>query len=221
MMNTQERKHNRLTSGLADTMSARMYNLVIGGCLVYGFLMNVIIIATCQGLFYQMNPIVFLVGYFVCCIAGIFLTLSNSPAVSFLGYNLVVVPFGAVLSVCLPAYDGFDIFMAILVTGITVLIMTSLAAAFPHIFAGMGRTLFIALIVGFITELVAVFLFGYSGNIFNWFFVLLFSAYIGYDWHKAQQYPKIFDNAIDSACDLYIDIINLFIRLLQIFASRD
>ena len=49
---------------------------------------------------------------------------------------------------------------------------------------------------------------------------LLFAGYIGYDWSKAQQYPKTIDNAIDSAADIFVDIIGLFIRLLAIFGNR-
>lgn len=221
MLNSQERKHNRMYSGLADTLTGRQYNLVIGGCLVYGFFLNAIIIILFGNFFLYMNPIALLIGYFVCCLAGIFLTVSNSPAVSFLGYNLVVLPIGALLSVFLPAYTGMDVLMAIIATGLVVLAMTGLSAAYPHVFARMGRTLFIALLLGFLVEIVAVFLFSYAGNIFNWFFVILFSLYIGYDWCKAQSYPKTLDNAIDSACDLYLDIVNLFIRLLEIFGSRD
>jgi FtsH-binding integral membrane protein len=44
---------------------------------------------------------------------------------------------------------------------------------------------------------------------------------MGFDWYRAQAYPKTVDNAIDSAVDLYLDIINLFIRLLEIFGKKD
>ena len=48
--------------------------------------------------------------------------------------------------------------------------------------------------------------------------VLLFCGYVGFDWARAQQYPKTLDNAIDCAADIYVDIINLFIRILSIIA---
>ena len=59
---------------------------------------------------------------------------------------------------------------------------------------------------------------GYSGNLFNWFFVIIFSLYIAHDFSVAQMYPKTIDNAVDSALDIYLDIINLFIRILSIIA---
>lgn len=211
----------RLQSGLADAMSARMYNFAIGACLLYGFVLNAIVILAFGDVFYYMNPIALLIGYFVCCIAGIFLTLSHSPGISFLGYTLVVVPIGALLSVLLPSYGADDILMAIIITGLITLGMTSAATAYPAVFARMGRALFFTLLIGIIVEIVAVFLFHYAGNIFNLLFAIVFSLYIGYDWCRAQAYPKTLDNAIDSACDLYLDIVNLFIRLLAIFGSRD
>lgn len=204
-----------------DRLTAGKYNLLIGGCLVYGFALNALIVGTCSRFFIGMNPIILLVGYFVLCIAGIALSRSTDPAKSFLGYNLVVVPIGAVLSVSLGAYYTADILSAIVVTGAVVAIMMGLSAAFPKLFAKLGGALGVALFVSLIAQLIAM-LFGYGGQIFNWIFVVIFSLYIGYDWHKAQMYAKTVDNAIDSALDLYLDIINLFLRILQIMSrSRD
>ena len=43
---------------------------------------------------------------------------------------------------------------------------------------------------------------------------IIILGYIGYDWAKAQEKRKTLDNAVDSAVDLYLDVINLFVRLL-------
>ena len=51
--------------------------------------------------------------------------------------------------------------------------------------------------------------------------VLIFCCYIGFDISLAKSRPKTLDNAVDSACGLYLDIINLFIRLLAIFGRND
>ncbi len=45
--------------------------------------------------------------------------------------------------------------------------------------------------------------------------------YIGYDIYRSQQYPKTLDNAVDSALDIYMDIANLFIRILSILGKRN
>ena len=55
---------------------------------------------------------------------------------------------------------------------------------------------------------------------FDYIFVIIFSLYIGYDWQKSQAYPPTLDNAVDSAADIYVDIVNLFIRLLAILGRN-
>lgn len=212
----KERKNKRLMSGLADTLSPRMYNLVIGACITYGFIVNAIIVATCSDFFTAMNTTVFIIGYLVVGILGIVLTVSDSPLISFIGYNLVVLPLGALLSVCLPQHSVIHVFEAILITAIIFVVMTCLATAFPNIFAKLGRGLFISLVVLVVVELVSIFIFGFFGTIFNWISAAIFTLYIGYDWHVAQSFPKTLDNAIDSACDLYIDLVNLVIDILHI-----
>ncbi len=219
MFSSNERKAKRMMSGLPDSVSDRAYNFIIGGCILYGFIVNAIIVISCQDLFAKMNPWIFLIGYFVLCIAGSVITASSSnPFISFLGYNMIVVPIGALLSTSLPFYYIKDIIAAILVTAVVVAIMVGLSVAYPRFFAGLGRVLFFSLLIGLLAQVVALFL-GYGGTIFNWLFVVIFSLYIGYDWFKAQSYPKTMDNAVDSAVDLYLDIVNLFLQILRIISK--
>ena len=53
-----------------------------------------------------------------------------------------------------------------------------------------------------------------------WIGAVVFSVYIAYDFHRAQAFPKTLDNAVDSALDIYLDIINLFLKILRILGSR-
>ncbi len=47
-----------------------------------------------------------------------------------------------------------------------------------------------------------------------------FCGYIGVDWGRANQIERTVDNAIDSAAALYLDIINLFLRILRIMSKK-
>lgn len=220
MFNSKKRKEARMKSEGA-IVSDQKYNIIIGAMLLYGFVMNAIMVLLTGQFFMEMNPIVFLIGYFVSALIGsIMVNVSKNPIVSFIGYNLIVVPIGALLSICLPGYSIGLILSAIIVTAIIAAIMMLLGSMFPQFFSKIGLTLFIALLVGIIAEFVAMLL-GYGGDIFNWIFVIIFSLYMGYDWYRAQAYPKTVDNAIDSAVDLYLDIINIFVRLLEIFGKKD
>ena len=54
----------------------------------------------------------------------------------------------------------------------------------------------------------------------DWIAAGLFSLYIGFDLYRSQQFPKTLDNAVDCALDIYLDIANLFIRLLRVMSRR-
>lgn len=219
IMSNAERKRLRMEP-VAETLTPATYNLALGGFVLYGFIINAIMVYMLADLLVGMNNWLFLILYFVCVIAGSLFARSHNPIMSFLGYNLIVVPIGVLLCMFLPAYSMTAVFPAIVITGIIALVMTLVSTVFPKVFLKMGRGLFISLIVGVLAQLIAT-LFGYSGSAFNWGFVVLFSLYLGFDWARAQKYPKTLDNAIDSAIDIYLDLVNIFIRLVEIFAKRD
>ena len=64
-------------------------------------------------------------------------------------------------------------------------------------------------------------MFGLGTTIIDLAVAVIFCGYIGYDWAKAQQCPKTYDNAVDSAADLYTDIVFLFLELLSLLGDSD
>lgn len=200
-------------------ISTTVYNLIIGGLIFYGLLLNVLMVHFLSDKVADINTTVFLIAYLVSCIAGVFLTLSDHPVVSFIGYNLIVVPIGILLCICLPEYPASSIELAAGLTAFVTLAMIVIATIRPSIFEGLGRTLLVSLILGLVAEIFAT-LFGYRGDFFNWLFVIIFSLYVGYDWQKAQGEAKTIDNAVDAAVNIYLDIINIFVRLLGSSKSK-
>lgn len=196
-------------------LNNKQYNIVIGLILLWGFAINAIMCTFFQNVFVTWNPTAVLIGYFVAVIIGICMsTFSDNPIVSFLGYNLVVLPVGVVLSISLKDYYVSSILQAfILATSITVL-MLIISTIKPEVFESMGTTLFICLSGVIVTEFIMMFIGTNTPRWWDWIVALLFCGYIGYDWSKAQEKHKTLDNAVDSAVDLYLDIINLFVRLL-------
>ena len=61
---------------------------------------------------------------------------------------------------------------------------------------------------------------GIHHGIIDWIVVVIFCGYVGVDWGRANQIPKTVDNAVDSAAALYMDIINLFLRIVRILGRR-
>lgn len=206
----------------SDSLSASAYNFFIGLTLLWGLGVNAIMVQAVPIEALRAIPMwAFLLGYFACGFAGIYInTTSKNPAVSFLGYNLVVLPIGSVLCLVLPGIEQSVIQLSILQTAIAVGLMVLGAVFFPALALSLGRFLFVALLGLIVAQLVTLFVFQNEPSILNVIGVAIFCGYIAYDWAKAQVADKTMDNAIDAACAIYMDIINLFMHLLQL-NSRD
>lgn len=219
------RKKARLNVAKGRILDDRTYNLALGGTVLYGLFINILMYFIFGDIANSFNPIAFLIGYFVCAITGIIMSAkSTTPLISFIGYNLVVVPIGFVVGIVVDAYvkngDSSLVFQAIVLTAIITTVMINLSIIFPQFFSKLGGLLFGLLLGLIIAELLSIFIFHWEQTIFAWIGAIIFTLYIGYDYWKAQQYPKTLDNAIDSAVDIYLDIINLFIRILEILGSK-
>ena len=196
-------------------LSNKQYNITIGLILLWGFAVNAIMCTVFPNIFSAWNPTTVLIGYFIAAILGICMsTFSNNPIISFAGYNLVVLPIGVVLSISLQDYYLSSIIQAFILTTLITILMIIVSTIKPEIFESIGTTLFICLSGVVIIEFMMILLGIGKPQWWDWIVALLFCGYIGYDWSKAQEKQKTLDNAVDSAVDLYLDIINLFVRLL-------
>ncbi len=229
---TQTRRAERMIYNPEDTLlDDRTYNMALGGSVMYGLILNIVICLTLGNRLTVMvydNPLIALyliIGYVVCSIVGVLMSSkSKSPVISFIGYNLVAVPIGLVLSLTINAYvqggAGDIVIQAIVYTAVITGCMIVLSIAFPNFFSGLGKLLLGCLIGLIIAGLLSMFLFPGAYNIITWAGAVIFALYIGYDYWRAQQFPKTLDNAIDCSLDIYLDIINLFIRILRILGSK-
>ncbi|MFH1061507.1 MAG: Bax inhibitor-1 family protein [Candidatus Omnitrophota bacterium] len=211
------------SSSSGEVISGNLYNLVIGLVLCWGFFINYLII---KNISYQaiasINPILFFIGYLGSCFLGISMfKSSDNPLISFVGYNFVVIPFGFVINLVVAQYDPMIVQEAIRVTGLVTAFMMLLGTLFPDFFKKIVGGLTIALFAVIIIELIEVFIFKVHHGILDYAVVLIFCGYIGYDWARANSIPRTLDNAVDSAASLYIDIINLFLRILRILGKRN
>ena len=206
----------------ATVISDNFYNLIIGLVLGYGFCFNWLIVKYIPyAALRSINPFIFLAGYFGACFLGIYLfTKYNKPIISFIGYSLVVIPFGAVVNLVVHHYDPSLVLQAIKITGMVTVSMMVLGTLFPSFFKRIAVALTISLLLVIVWELVEIFILKIHHGIIDWIVVVIFCGYVGVDWGRANQIPKTVDNAIDSAAALYMDIINLFLRILRILGRR-
>ena len=208
-------------------ISDRAYNGTMVGVLLWGLLINVLLcwkVGSVYNAFPNMSPLAFLIGYLVLAFAGIFTTVkAKSPLIAFLGYNLVVIPFGLVISTLVEAYGGIGsnvVTLAFLYTLLVTVGITATVIMFPNLFAKLGGVLGGVLIGLILCEIVLAI--ARVQQIWTcWLAAGLFSVYLGYDIYRSQQYPKTVKNAVMSALDIYLDLANLFIRILEILGKKD
>ena len=213
-----------------STSSRSMYNLAIGLTVVAGcainYLMSKFVGHGISDYLYT-NPkvglIVILALYLVGSFSGIaIVNKAQTPAVGILGFGLLACAMGLVLSVILPLYPNAHIAQAFLITMAITAVMTVAGALFPAFFSSIGKGLAITLLITIIAELLCSFVFfrGQNLQIFDYVVIFIFCGYIGFDWSRAQQRPSTINNAIRSAAAIYVDVVNIFIRILSIMGKR-
>lgn len=206
-----------------NIISGSKYNLIMGLTVLYGLAVNSLLCYFVKDIDMYISPKLFLIIYLICAVAGATISAkSDNPIISFLGYNLIVVPVGLMLTSSVHYYLEINptiVFSAFLYTAIMTTVMIAFAVIKPRAFSGLGRTLFFSLIALIICELFLV-LIGVQQIITSWITAIIFTIYIGYDFYRSQQFPKTVDNAIDCAIDIYLDIINLFVRIMDILSDN-
>ena len=224
ILDNKEMKLQRMEKTGGAELSRRGYNAAIGIVLVIGLMINAAMAqflpASAFEIMYE-YPWAVLIGFLVASFGSVFVIYkSDNPAVSFAGFVVLSAAFGYLVAATVQSYTDTTVTRAFMLTAAISLAMVVAATIVPNVFARMGTALFAALIITLIAEVGMVF-FTHSDPIaFDYIFVIIFALYIGYDWQKAQAYPPTLDNAVDSAADIYVDIVNLFIRLLAIL-GRD
>ena len=204
------------------TVSVATYNLVIGLVLCWGFLVNWLLVhyidpARVVGIDIRL----FFLGYFGSCLYGAYLfNKSKEPAISFIGYNLVVVPFGFVLNIVVHRYDPDLVLQAIQLTASVTIMMMVAGSLAPEFFRNIQSSITMALLCVIVVEIIQIYVLSMHSDWIDWAVAILFCGYIGYDWGRANRLPKTVDNAIDSAAEIYMDVINLFVRILRIMGRK-
>lgn len=223
-INMAARRAQRMKNYEGANLSSRAYNGVLCGTLLYGLVINFILCLVVGDITTVINPAAFLIAYVICCIVGCVMSAkSHNPVMSFIGYNLVVVPVGLVISMAVQEYGGISsqtVIMAFLITMCITAAMTFLGIAKPEFCSKLGGLLFAGLLGLIIAELF-IMLLGMDNLVTSWFAAGIFSLYIAYDVYRSQSYPPTVNNAIDSALDIYLDVANLFMRIMRILGKSD
>ena len=136
------------TRATGAIVSDATYNLVIGLVLCWGLLVNWLLVRYVSSAWLlSINVWIFLVAYFASCFYGVHLfNKSTDPAISFIGYNFVVVPFGLVVNMIVSRYEPTLVLQAIQVTALVTITMMALGSLFPGFFQAIYGGLVMALL---------------------------------------------------------------------------
>ena len=219
-MNVNTGVFDRIGGG---TLSKRGFYASLGLATLWGLVVTAFFAWKMAGMGFAPNVwhIIFL--GIVIPIAGIFIAIKSDNAfISFVGYNMVTIPFGIILAPIVNTYSPNLIYNAFGATAMTTATMMIAGTAFPDFFSKIGGALLFSLVGLVVVRVVQVFFPGLMDfSIVDWIAVGIFSLYIGYDWYRASQVERTLNNAIDIAVDLYLDIVNLFLNILRIMAAKD
>ena len=217
----KEYRLERMNNYAGTMVTERTYNLTIGLTLLWGVLINVVMATFFVYQILSLNYLLVVVLYFAGTIGcSILVHKSSSPAVSFAGFTGMAISMGLLLTFYVTAFTGHSVAYAFIATALITVIMVLLSMLYPEFFRNLGRTLFVSLIGCILIELIGSLVLGLPMTIIDYAVALIFCGYIGLDWHRAQQFPKTLDNAVDSAADIYLDVVNLFVRVLSITGKR-
>ncbi len=205
----------------SKSLSERVFNMMLGFFICYGFAVNWYMVETISVEYLKLYSIwTIIIGYFVSCFIGIAITSkSENPLITFFGYNFIVLPVGIILNLFLSEHNPDIISKAMQVTTLVTFTMIVLGTLYPDFFKSIGAILFISLIAAIIVELILVFVFNMNLTFMDWIVAIIFCGYIGYDWAMAQESDKSMNAAVFCAVSLYLDIINLFVRIVEILGS--
>ena len=217
----KEYRLERMNNYAGTMVTERTYNLTIGLTLLWGVLINVVMATFFTYQILSMNYLLVVVLYFAGTLGcSILVHKSSSPAMSFAGFTGMAISMGLLLTFYVTAFTGHSVAYAFIATALITVIMVLLSMLYPEFFRNLGRTLFVSLIGCILIELIGSLVLGLPMTIIDYAVALIFCGYIGLDWHRAQQFPKTMDNAVDSAADIYLDVVNLFVRILSITGQR-
>lgn len=224
------RKRNRLTddSVFAREISPAMFNLIQGGIVVIGLIVNWILLVLVHDSMKNLNPIILGFFYIAVLVAGVVL-MSEVPYTFLvcIAYYMVVAPFGIVAASIIDlssAKSGADVVLQAVVIASCV---TSAVTFFSCILPNRSNSLLALACVGgvaFAASVTIVALVSIDICIWAWLAALFFCFFFVYDMARSQEFSRTVKHAVDCAADTYLDtalfVIGFLIALLgAYFAS--
>jgi FtsH-binding integral membrane protein len=203
-----------------STISERSFMGYIAGFISYGLVLTYIMASFFAP---PMPSMWYLIGVGLAIpLIGCFIAMSDNLPLSFLGYNMIVLPIGLCLGPIANFIDPQVIQDAALLTAIITGVMGFAGITYPNLFKNIGGALFYSLLGLVVVRVLQMFIPALAHlTIIDYIAAGIFSLYIGYDMYRSTTVGRTVGNALHIAVSLYLDIINLFLNLLSILNSSN
>jgi FtsH-binding integral membrane protein len=211
-----------------NVISRHQFNLLFGGFVLFGCFICAIGGNSGMHFFHPIPTgaqlwIPFLAAIVVAFLGCFLVMLADSKAVKLLGFSMSAFALGFIMGPLLIAVTAGSIVKALMITVLLVVVMSFIGATIPdslehwegYLFGGLCVLVagqFALPLLGWLVPSLPV-----KGalNLLDWFALLLFSAYVLYDVNRAQHVPATPANAIECAFAVFLDGLNIFIRILE------
>jgi FtsH-binding integral membrane protein len=205
-----------------DSLSSRQYAWALGAALTWAVFLVALSARISYNWSYGLGLVLFT---FIFSIIGIVIfNHSDSPVVSLIGVSILSFFMGLSIGPVLSYYQVGGVMSALVLTVFVTIGMAILGALLPDKIIRYSGVLFVGLLILLVGYLSSILLsiFGISApfGILDWFGLIIFSLYIWYDWARAMKLPKTLNNAIDVSGALIIDIVNVFLDIIDVVARR-
>ena len=212
----------------SSRVSVRTYNLIMAGLIFIGFVvMGAGALWARTPSFYLLfasNMLLLGVLPLVASIAGIIMmsmaARRQSTALSLAGFAVFVSGFGTTAGMGLAMYDLPAINMAFFATAGITAFAGIVGVAFPAFSRRLGGILCSVLLGVLIVE-IALMLMGVDQTVTDLIVVAVFTGFIAYDFNRAARLEPTVPNAVLVASNLFVDIVNVLLRLVRIFSRND
>ena len=151
---------------------------------------------------------------------------NDDPLISGVAFFVLAIAFGVLLGPVVALYTAASVAKILALTTLLVVGLGLIGAFIPKDLTSWGLPLVGLLLLLIVGQFGVIFLAALgipvagAMTVLDWLGLLLFSAFVVFDLNRALRIPYTLDNAVDSAMALYLDFINIFIRLLSLFGQK-
>lgn len=197
------------------------FNFALSGLVALASLMYFgVASAVDPSLIASFSPLVLMIGVLIVAIAGsVMANMRGNVPVQLIGFALIPIAFGFISSPWLAKVDNSILYEAGVLTLLALGVMMIASALFPEFFKRIVGLLVVALIGLILVSVVSIFFLDIDMTFIHIISMVIFMGFLGYDLVLSREVDPTFSNAIALSSSIFIDLLNIFMNLVQILGD--